>query len=356
MDIIDYKKLINQVYRPSDKKRNHTNFTLNDFVGHDNIRYFSYGRHALLAGLRCIGVKKGDKILLPSFICRDVLSSINVLDAEAIFYDVDSKLQPLKNLKYLPKSKAIISVNYFGFSQDLTPFNNYCNRTGSVLIEDNAHGLFSRDKNGRFLGVRGDIGIFSLRKTLPLLSGAALVVNNKNFRSFLKPQIEFKTNISLYFKGKEMIRALFPLIRIQGIKFLKSIVQHLRKIRTGYEILQPDVEIEMKLPPCPAPPFDLLPRLKALNVSEEIKRRRNLYLWLYDEMTNLNVNPVFKRLPDYCVPYGFPFYVSKEKSIEIERKLFSLGLESFPWPDLPHGISHKAPKHYKLLRCVRFLW
>ena len=129
-------------------------------------------------------VKKGDKILLPSFICRDVLSSINVLEAEAIFYDVDSKLEPLKSLKYLPESKAIISVNYFGFPQDLTPFNNYCNRTGSVLIEDNAHGLFSRDKNGHFLGARGDIGIFSLRKTLPLLNGAALVVNNKNFLSF----------------------------------------------------------------------------------------------------------------------------------------------------------------------------
>ena len=40
-----------------------------------------------------------------------------------------------------------------------------------------------------------------------------IVVNNNNFRSFLKPQIEFKTYKSLYFDGKEMIKEAK---RIQG--------------------------------------------------------------------------------------------------------------------------------------------
>ncbi len=355
MKVIDYKKRIEQVYKPPNNV-NYINKTLSNYVGHNNIRYFSYGRHALLNGLKCIGVKKADKILLPSFICRDVLSSINALDAEVIYYDVDRTLNPHKGLKDVLECKVIIAVNYFGFPQDLSPFIDYCNRTEATLIEDNAHGFLSRDENGRFLGTRGDIGFFSLRKTLTLLNGSALIVNNNKFLSLLQPQIKFKRYISIYFWGKEIFRTLFPLIGIRGLKLFEFIIRYLRKIRTGYEIPQSVAEAEVKLPPSFAPSFDLLSRLKLLNVSEEIKRRRDLYLWLYDEMRDLGVDPVFKSLPDYCVPYGFPFYVAQERRIEIEKKLVSLGLESFSWPDLPSGILHDLPNHYKLLRCVRFLW
>ena len=73
-------------------------------------------------------------------------------------------------------------------------------------------------------------------------------------------------------------------------------------------------------------------------------------------MVEIGGKPIIKDLPEGCVPYGFPFYVPLAEVKKIEAKLLSIGLETFSWPDLPHGISHNIPNHYKLLRCVRFLW
>ncbi|MEY4129674.1 MAG: hypothetical protein RIS81_1423, partial [Actinomycetota bacterium] len=41
------------------------------------IRYFSLGRFAIREALSLIGVGAGDSVMLPSYICRDVLASVN---------------------------------------------------------------------------------------------------------------------------------------------------------------------------------------------------------------------------------------------------------------------------------------
>jgi hypothetical protein len=48
------------------------------------------------------------------------------------------------------------------------------------LIEDNAHGLYSKDLSGNPLGSVGDIAIFSFTKSLPTTDGGALVINHAN--------------------------------------------------------------------------------------------------------------------------------------------------------------------------------
>ena len=88
----------------------------------------------------------------------------------------------------------------------------------------------------------------------------------------------------------------------------------------------------------------------------ESKRRRNLYNWLNDKIIDFGGIPVFKDLPEKCVPYGFPFYTPDALIEEIESKLSLIGLESFSWPELPDQIYKCAPKYYHSLRCVRFLW
>ena len=110
--------------------------------------------------------------------------------------------------------------NYFGFPQDLSVFSEYCKHTGALLIEDNAQGLFSKDKNGNILGTRGDFGIFSFRKTMPIFSGAALVINNNNIQSKLRPQIAFKAQKKpIKYIIKNLIRNSVPYLGVTSIIF-----------------------------------------------------------------------------------------------------------------------------------------
>jgi len=89
---------------------------------------------------------------------------------------------------------------------------------------------------------------------------------------------------------------------------------------------------------------------------EESTRRRELYLWVSKEIIKLGARPAFDHLPIGCVPFGFPFYAPLSHVNAIEKKLSSIGLESFSWPDLPHEILNKIPNYYSELRCIRFLW
>ena len=353
--IVDYRKRINQVYAPP-MKRGCTCWKFNDYLGHNNIRYFGYARHALVNGFRCIGVKEGDKILVPSFICRELLSSVNSIGAEPIFYDVNRELKLLTAPEDLPEGKAIIAVNYFGFPQDLKPFAQYCSRTGAVLVEDNAHGLFSLDKEGRSLGSRGDLGIFSFRKSISLPNGAALAVNNTKYVAELEGQIEFKKIRCPTFIFKEIFRKLLPLLRVRGLWHLTSVVRNIRKLKTGYKILPSNPDADKVLPPCAASSLNLMPLLNAVDVPEEILRRRELYIWLDSYLRGMSCKPVYEKLPDDVVPYCYPFYATKNQALKINRNLSYYGLECFPWPDLPDRSRQCSFEYYKNVWAVNFLW
>ena len=129
-----------------------TNPVMQAAAGAD-VRLFSLGRYALLAALRVTGVSPGDKVLVPGFICRDLLASIHAVQGTPVFYPVDRTLAP-QSLLAAQGAKAILAVNYFGFPQSLEPFRRYCAEHGASLIEDNAHGFLSRDALGHALGSR----------------------------------------------------------------------------------------------------------------------------------------------------------------------------------------------------------
>jgi hypothetical protein len=325
-------------------------------VGHDGVRYFSHARNALAQGFHAIGVGPGDNILLPGFICRDLLSSIHAVGANPVFYPVERNMEP-GALDSLAPAKAIIAVNYFGFPQNLAPFRSYCLRSGATLVEDNAHGLFSRDAAGQLLGTRGDIGIFSLRKTIPLPDGAALVSNTTQFRSKLSPQLA----------GRRL-----PLISVAAIKrcissphlhlppasrrFLKIARRLERKLRTGHALPISTSESEYFLPAAPAPYAGLLRELRGVDIARESGRRKDLYLRIAEWLTNRGFELLFRTLPEGTVPYAVPFYASYADAACLSKDLARLTLDCVPWPDLPESQLGDAPDHYRSVWIVGLLW
>lgn len=322
-----------------------------------DFRYFSYGRYALLEALTISGVGKGDVVLLPEYICRENLSAINALGARAEYYPVGKDLGLSGRPENLPKARTVLAVNYFGFPQDLSKFGAYCSQTGAILIEDNAHGFLSRDKDGAYLGTRGDIGIFSFRKSIPLVNGSGMVVNNPKRTQPLSSQLPFVSHAEpRTFQIKKFLRRL-PGWNMTGLLYaLIGLDRTARKFRTGSDFVKSSADAELVLPGHPEPDSNLLHVLKSLDVECEISRRRSLYSEIETLIGNNGGIPVFPHLPETVVPYGFPFRSPTERIEGIKKALKKCYLDCNLWPELPSEIEHKAAEHYKSVWLVNFIW
>ena len=319
------------------------------------VRYYAFARQALVEALRLIGTGSGDEVLVPSLICKDVLASIHTLGATPVFFEVDHNLNPI-GLDQISSSKAIIVVNYFGFAQDLAPFNKYCERTGAVLIEDNAHGYLSADPLGVVLGTRASVGITSIRKTLRVPDGATLTVNSDLFVARLSPQLPF-TNKALGARWimQILLANLGRALHLPLIDLFRAPVRWSRKLKTGsaLPVSGSDSEIEHIIPT--APRQSSMSRIQRMDHHLELARRRNLYKIVSELAVKTSAVPVFNHLPDFCSPYGFPFYGDAETAKKMHVQTRSNGTEVIQWPELPNSVVETAPEHYKNLWLVNFL-
>ena len=172
---------------------------------------------------------RNEVVLLPVFCAHGIILPLKRNHVKIQFYKSDKKLQPdLNHISELVaefKVKAIVIIHYFGVAQDLSLLQNLAKKSNFFIIEDCAQALLSKDRNGGYLGFKGDISIFSINKFIPVSSGSFIrlnrfvvpkvVVNRKSLLSFLS--ILFG-RVSLYFKSIEVENS------ISLIKFLTKFI------------------------------------------------------------------------------------------------------------------------------------
>lgn len=332
-------------------------FSLEKWLDTNLIRYYSLGRYALVESLKLLEVGVGDYVALPEFICRDLLASVASVNATPCFYPVDEKLQLSGSSKKLAQAKAIVVVNYFGFPQDLRPYEEIAKKTGAVLIEDNAHGLFSCDEQGYPLGSRAPLGIFSLRKSLPLVNGAALVVNDLAYEKSIPDQLTSTSrSMPLDFRFKQFLRKSVPAVGIKPCLAMKNYSRLFRKIRTGQFMPESCDENEIRIPISPEPHAQLLEKSLQIDVVVEITRRRELYMILEEEILRYGGVPVFHQLTQGVSPYVFPFRIQDNLIGDLRKELEKIGLECHRWPDLPSEILALKKSHYDNIWTVLLRW
>jgi hypothetical protein len=317
--------------------------------------FYRLGRHALQAAFLAINLKPKDKVLVPSFICKDLLAAIYFFGAKPIFYEVDVNLRPV-NLSLMEPSRAVIAVNYFGFPQDLSEFYQYANNCNALLIEDNAHGFLSLDETGDTLGFRGDVGIFSFRKTFQLPDGAGLIVNRRHQCIDLLPkQIAFQSaSLSMSY----VVKNFFTTVQIKtGINFLfwlRRGARILRKFLTGHKIPPLENESQYILPSNSNPHQRLMRILFSKDFTFEVVRRRALFMKAKLKLANLNITPVFDGLGLNTCPYGYAFFANDIEAAKAIKIADSMGLDCVRWPDLPDEIVNTCPDFYKRLWMINF--
>ncbi|MDC0253291.1 DegT/DnrJ/EryC1/StrS family aminotransferase [Bacteriovoracales bacterium] len=341
---------VDQIYFPKSFQKKSGQF----FFDPKRTQYFSLARYAMVKGIEALNLYEGDSILIPSFICRDFLAPFYIKGIQVKFYDID------ENLKLVPETlseaKAIVCVNYFGLPQDLSPFRQYCNKNKAWLIEDNAHGFLSRDESGQFLGKRGDIGIFSLRKTIPIYNGAALSLNHPSLKKSIHTQTSFQESPSnSFYSIKRNMASLGPMINGKNIQLMTSLLRRVKKLLKGHEIPPDDEESEFKIPGTFSPcyPENLLSFLDQKN---EIRRRRYLFQRVEELLAHFEIRPLSQSLGAYTSPYSYPFTCEDAVFEKVKIFLRKFGLEAFTWPSLPNNVKNSCPEFYHKVRFVRFLW
>lgn len=319
-----------------------------------SVIYFRLARHALYFFLKNAGFKKYDSVLLPDFICKDLMAVFHALEITPVFYCVSKTLEPI-NLNQYSGVKAVLAVNFFGFPQKIDLYRDYCEKNGCILIEDNAHGFLSADDSGMLLGTRGDVGIFSFRKTFLLPDGAGLLINNKSLQMCSTEQPIFVTGylgVSFYAKS------LFNLIQLKlGVNILakfRHLVRFFRKVRTGHEVIPADNSSEYSLPTNHAPHMAILKMLKSKRFEHEIKRRRNLFVQCQIRLAKLKIEPLHDSLGENTCPYGYPFFADDVEVAKVIKIAKSMGFDCVQWPDLPNQVVKSSPDFYKKLWMINF--
>jgi dTDP-4-amino-4,6-dideoxygalactose transaminase len=161
------------------------------------MEYFTFGREALVSGLISLGLKKGDAIIVPAYICKSALQPILEHGIEIIFIDVDEQLSitPDSILNELTINvKAVLVVHYFGVIKNINLIIKICHNKSIIVVEDMSHSFLSRVVK-KTETINSDMEIFSIRKSLPVLDGGGIIIHNDKHLCFKKSKLRCVTII-----------------------------------------------------------------------------------------------------------------------------------------------------------------
>lgn len=147
------------------------------------------GREAIKLALKISNLPKGSKVGVNGFTCYVVYQAIVEAGYKPVYLDIDGKGLnfDIENLQKHNDVKALVMQNTLGNPVNIVPIKSFCDKNNILIIEDLAHSAGGKYPNGSEIGTVGDFTAlsFSQDKIIDAISGGALVVRNKIFRSSL---------------------------------------------------------------------------------------------------------------------------------------------------------------------------
>ena len=136
------------------------------------------GTAALSLALKTLGIREGDEIILPTYVCWNVLAAVTASGATPRLCDVDnSGVLTIKTASVVlsTKTKAIIAVHIFGHPCDIEGLA----KLGPPVIEDACQSL-GLELNDQPAGTVGTLGILSFHATKCLTTGEGGMLITRN--------------------------------------------------------------------------------------------------------------------------------------------------------------------------------
>ena len=138
------------------------------------------GTLALVAALAAFDVGVGDEVVIPTYVCAEVLDAVRYIGARPVLADIDptTYAPSLATVEAVvrPRCRAVVVPHMFGIPAAVDEIQ----RIGLPIIEDLAQGLGAQLK-GRPVGAWGDACILSFKaiKTISAGEGGAVVIRDR---------------------------------------------------------------------------------------------------------------------------------------------------------------------------------
>jgi dTDP-4-amino-4,6-dideoxygalactose transaminase len=298
--------------------------------------FLESGRGALWGALRALGLKRGDRLVVPAYICDSILPAPAALGVEVRYVATDRQLRP--DLQALEReladgARVFLAIHYFGFpAPDFSATLELCARYGAHVVEDCAHALYS-SVDGRPVGSRGAAAIFSPWKSLPLPDGGALVLNGPPVPSELAELPRPSRGLTarrLAYRSVGVVESAFGwsprlwLLRSWGLRR----------------------RMQARVAAAPLAPRRSSALAEALIRETDwrrvMARRRERYLQVERAMSGLRWGrPLYAELPAGACPLGFPILVEEREAAR--RRLLAAGVNVRAyWEQLPAEVSVEA--------------
>jgi len=153
-------------------------------ITNSNASLVSNGTTALHLALMAIGIKPGDKVLVPSFAYIAPANAVKMCNAEPVFVDCEHTTWQSTVADYETKFdknvKAIIVVYNYGSTGNVNEIIKWAKSKNLLVIEDCAEALGSY-VNGKHVGSLSDVGTFSFYGNKTITCGEGGAVISKNF-------------------------------------------------------------------------------------------------------------------------------------------------------------------------------
>jgi dTDP-4-amino-4,6-dideoxygalactose transaminase len=163
--------------------------------------------HALEMAALLLDCGPEDEVIVPSFTFVSTANAFALRGARLVFADIrpdtlnldESRLESL----ITPRTKAIVVVHYAGVACEMDLILAIASRHGVRVVEDNAHGLFSRYR-GAYTGKFGCLATQSFHETKNFTcgEGGALIINDAELLERALVIREKGTNRSRFFRGE----------------------------------------------------------------------------------------------------------------------------------------------------------
>lgn len=294
------------------------------------------GRDALSLAVSCLELKPDDTVLLPAYLCREVLRPF-LGKTRVMFYDVGPDLAAdpatIRQIVAKNKVKVMMIINYFGFLQPYRKeIKEICSESGVILIEDCAHSLLTEGS-----GDVGDISIYSFRKILPVPDGGGLKMNlNGNV-----PSPEFYPG--LYSNILSMLIIAKSLLDVKADHLSRAGLADRKKHLVQNAPMNPKCGRVL--------PLSSFTRNGMGNMSfREIfeKRRSDFIYWQAVAGKTDRIMPVFPELPLGVCPLGYPVKV-KDRDV-MRSRLQNEGIFLKVHWNLPEEVGEEYVNSHEMAR------
>jgi len=153
---------------------------LSRFIGAKGGVATNSGTSALHLALIALGIKEGDEVIMPSYVCTALLNAVNYVHGKPVLADInldDFNISVSEIKKKIGKrTKAIIVPHMFGLAAGMDEITDL----GVHVIEDCAQSIGAEYKNKK-VGGFGILSIFSFYATKMMTTGeGGMVVSNSN--------------------------------------------------------------------------------------------------------------------------------------------------------------------------------